>query len=223
MTKCGHASGLEFADWTPALVQHSIERSLKRLRCDYLDVVQLHSCDEQVLRTGDVIAALERARDAGKVRYLGFSGDGGRTLYAIECNAFDTVQISLSIADQEAIDLILPEAIEHDIGVIAKRPIANAAWLGDAYLQPYVRPYWQRLRRLRFDFLKETAGNAVDKALRFTLSTPGVHTAIVGTSNPSRWEQNARMVAKGSLPPAEYEAIRARWREIAPPDWVGLQ
>src|SRR5215471_8276746 len=42
LTKCGHASGLPFKDWTPALVEASVERSLKRLRTDYLDIVQLH-------------------------------------------------------------------------------------------------------------------------------------------------------------------------------------
>jgi aryl-alcohol dehydrogenase-like predicted oxidoreductase len=223
LTKCGHASGLEFADWSPELIRHSIERSLKRLRTDYLDVLQLHSCGEEILRRSDVITALQKARDAGKVRYTGYSGDGAGALYAVTCGAFDTLQVSLSIADQEAIDLVLPAAIERDIGIIAKRPIANAAWLGRALIQSYARPYRQRLGKLRFDFLKHRANESVGKALRFTLSTAGVHTAIVGTSKPSRWEQNAELASKGPLAPAEYEAIRARWHEIAPSDWVGLQ
>jgi aryl-alcohol dehydrogenase-like predicted oxidoreductase len=223
LTKCGHASGWEFADWSPELIQHSIERSLKRLRTDYLDVMQLHSCGEAILRQGDVIAALQKARDAGKVRCIGYSGDGAGALYAVTCRAFESLQISISIADQEAIDFVLPAAIDRDIGIIAKRPIANAAWLGGASVQSYVRPYRQRLHTLRFDFLKHSADESVGKALRFTLSTTGVHTAIVGTSKPSRWEQNAELADEGALPPAEYEAIRARWREIAPADWVGMQ
>src|SRR6202007_2945801 len=59
LTKCGHSSGLRFADWTPALIEPSIERSLKRLSTDYLDVVQLHSCDERELRRGELINALQ--------------------------------------------------------------------------------------------------------------------------------------------------------------------
>src|SRR5690606_11461444 len=51
-TKCGHASGLPYEDWTPELVGASIERSLRRLGTDYLDLVQLHSCSAKTLRRG---------------------------------------------------------------------------------------------------------------------------------------------------------------------------
>jgi len=57
--------------------------------------------------------------------------------------------------------------------------------------------------------------------LRFTLSVPGVHTAIVGTTKPERWQENAKLVEKGKLSDAEFGAIRERWEEIAPAGWVG--
>jgi len=225
LTKCGHASGLRFADWTPALVEASIDRSLRRLCSDYLDVIQLHSCDERELRRGELISALQRARDKGKVRYLGYSGDGAAALYAVRCGAFDTVQISVSIADQEAIDRVIPLLREHDIGVIAKRPIANAAWLGGSWwsLGLYSRPYRMRLRKLNYEFLSRDPKRAAARALRFTLSVPGVHTAIVGTTKASRWQQNAALVAEGPLARSEYNSIRARWHSVAKSDWVGLQ
>jgi aryl-alcohol dehydrogenase-like predicted oxidoreductase len=83
LTKCGHASGLPFADWTPDLIEASIDRSLKRLGTDYVDVIQLHSCGEWHLRQGDLIDALRRARDKGKVRFLGYSGIVRRRLRRI--------------------------------------------------------------------------------------------------------------------------------------------
>ena len=225
LTKCGHSSGLRFDDWTPPLVEASIDRSLKRLRTDHLDIVQLHSCDEQQLRHGELIAALQHARDKGKLRYIGYSGDGKAAQYAARCGAFDTIQISLSIADQEAIETVLPLARERDIGVIAKRPIANAAWLLGSWwsLGLYTRPYRTRLRKLNYDFLSRDPKEAVAPALRFTLSVPGVHTAIVGTTKPSRWQQNAALMAGGALPQSEYDWIRMRWRSIATSDWIGLQ
>jgi aryl-alcohol dehydrogenase-like predicted oxidoreductase len=221
LTKCGHAAGLDLPDWSPALIKESIKRSLKRLKTDYLDIIQLHTCTEQELRDGDLIEVLVRARDSGIVRHLGYSGDGVAALYAVQSGYFDTLQISVSVADQEALDLVLPEAIDHDVGVIAKRPIANAAWLTWGFLHAYARPYQERLRQLRYDFLRRGAQESVGIALRFTLSTPGVHTAIVGTAKASRWEQNAAQIAKGPLPRSEYEKIRSRWREIAKLEWTG--
>ena len=225
LTKCGHASGLPFADWTPALIEASIDRSLKRLRTDCIDIVQLHSCQERELRQGELIYVLQRARDRGKLRHLGYSGDGGAALYAVQCGAFDTVQISVSIADQDAVDAILPSLRQHDIGVIAKRPIANAAWLGGGWwsLGSYSRPYRARLRKLDYDFLSRDAKQAVGIALRFTLSVPGVHTAIVGTTKVSRWQENAALLTEGRLPQSEYDSIRARWRSVASSDWIGLE
>ena len=211
-TKCGHAAGIDLPDWDARLLEQSIERSLKRLRTDHLDLLQLHSCSEEVLRQGDVIEVLRRARDAGKTRYIGYSGDSRAALYAVECGAFDTLQTSVNIADQESLELTLPHARARGLGVIAKRPIANAVWKNDARPgDPYVQPYWDRLQKLDYQFLRGDMAHAVSTALRFTLSVPGVQTAIVGTEKPERWRQNAAKLSAGALDDAEFEAIRARW------------
>src|SRR5918997_353820 len=114
-TKCGHASGIDLPDWDARLLEQSIERSLKRLRTDHVDLLQLHSCAEEVLREGDVIEVLRRAREAGKTRYIGYSGDGRAALYAVECGAFDTLQTSVNIADQQGLVLFMPQARERNI------------------------------------------------------------------------------------------------------------
>src|SRR5579862_1028920 len=127
-TKCGHPEHYAKPDWRPESLLMTIQRSLQRLKTDRVDLVQLHSCSEADLRKGDVITALQEARTKGYTRYIGYSGDGQAARYAIECGAFDTLQTSVSIADQEALDLTLPLAHERHMGVIAKRPIANAVW-----------------------------------------------------------------------------------------------
>lgn len=219
-TKCGHSSGLPGEDWDPKMLRASIDRSLERLGTDRVDLVQLHSCDEAKLRQGDVIAVLQEARDAGKTRLIGYSGDREAARYAVECGAFDTLQTSVSIADQQPITLTLPLALEKGMGVIAKRPIANAAWTKEEMPESeYAYPYFQRLQTLAYDFLR--GPDAVSVALRFTLAQPGVATAIVGTQNPARWLSNARLLDAGPLPPAQVEAIRARWNEVAGADWAG--
>ena len=108
------------------------------------------------------------------------------------------------------------------MGVIAKRPIANAAWrYAERPEIAYHRPYWDRLQKLEFDFLRADPQRAAAVALRFTLGVPGVHTAIVGTTKPGRWRENAALLEAGPLPEAQVEAIRARWRVVADPTWVG--
>jgi aryl-alcohol dehydrogenase-like predicted oxidoreductase len=221
-TKCGHPVDPNTADWRPDSLLQSIERSLKRLKTDRVDLVQLHSCGLGELQNGDVIASLLRARERGYTRYIGYSGDGEAARFAIECGAFDALQTSLSIADQEAIGLTMPLARERQMGVIVKRPIANAVWRhAQKPENAYFHSYWERMRKLAYDFIKDDAKDAVSIALRFTLGIPGVHTAIVGSSKPGRWRENAALLDAGPLAPERFQAIRARWREAAEAGWVG--
>jgi aryl-alcohol dehydrogenase-like predicted oxidoreductase len=195
LTKCGHESGWSYADWRPESLLRSIQRSLKRLKTDHLDLIQLHSCSEAELRKGAVIDTLKRARERGYI----------------------------NLADQEALDLSLPLAEKSDIGVIAKRPVANVAWQnGDRPpADTYGRPYWERLQKLKYELLQGRLKRTVANALRFTVSVPGVHTAIVGTTKPGRFTENGAAVSAGPLPKELFEEIRARWREVAQPTWVG--
>jgi aryl-alcohol dehydrogenase-like predicted oxidoreductase len=113
-------------------------------------------------------------------------------------------------------------AIARQMGVIAKRPLANVAWRYERKpAEPYYQTYWSRLKTLDYPFLKAASETAAGTALRFTLSVPGVHTAIVGTTRPERWQENAALLQAGGLSPREFEQIRARWREVAERSWDG--
>ena len=114
------------------------------------------------------------------------------------------------------------------MGVIAKRGIANAAWRYDSEPEVgYHKEYWRRLRKLDYDFCRSERrddtgpSGAASIALRFTLSLPGVHTTVVGTTNPQRFAQNAALLEAGPLPQEQIDAIRKRWAEVAEADWVG--
>jgi aryl-alcohol dehydrogenase-like predicted oxidoreductase len=222
-TKCGHPHGMESgANWSKASILESAERSLQRLKTDRLDLLQLHSCSEAELRKGEVIDALQTAREKGYTRYIGYSGDSRAAHFAVQSGAFDTLQTSINIADQESIDLTLPLAREKQMGVIAKRPIANAAWkTGHRPIDSYHHEYFERLRKLNYDFLRGDIKRSVSIALRFTLSVPGVHTAIVGTKKTERWRENALLLKAGPLNKNEFQEIRERWEECAPRTWIG--
>ncbi len=109
-----------------------------------------------------------------------------------------------------------------ELSVVAKRPIANVAWrTRERPESPYVHVYWERLRKLGYEFLGVSLPEAVSTALRFTLGAPGVHTAIVGTARPGRWSENSASLEEGPLSAELSESIRSRWHETARDTWIG--
>jgi len=222
ITKCGALDGFTRSDWSVKGILETIETSLRNLKTDYLDIAQLHSCSSEILRRGEVVEALQRAQEKGYTRFVGYSGDNEDAKTAIEMNVFDSLQTSVSIADQSPIDGNIALAAEKGLGIIAKRPIANAVWRHDSKpSESYHHEYWDRIQKLKFDFLEKSLEEATATALRFTLSIPGVSVAIVGTTKPQRWQENARFVAEGNLSDEEFQTIRERWYEVGGDDWVG--
>jgi aryl-alcohol dehydrogenase-like predicted oxidoreductase len=223
VTKCGAVDGFTRSDWSTKGVLATIEESLRLLKTDYLDVAQLHSCDAETLRRGEAIEGLQRAQERGYTRFIGYSGDNEDAKFAIEMNVFDTLQTSVNIADQTPIETNIALATSKNMGVIAKRPVANAVWRHtEKPKDSYHHAYWDRIQKLQFDFVnKQDLTNSIGTSLRFTLSIPGVHTAIVGTTKPGRWQENAEQARRGALDAKEYQAIRERWQEIADDSWNG--
>ncbi len=220
LSKCGALDGFTRTDWSKKGILETIENSLRNLKTDHLDIAQLHSCSAEILRQGDCIEGLQRAREKGYTRFIGYSGDNDDAKTAIEMDVFDSLQTSVSIADQAAIDSNIKLAKEKNLGIIAKRPIANAVWRHDSKpSESYHHEYWDRIQKLQYDFLSKNLEESIAVALRFTMTIPGVDTMIVGTTKPGRWSENARYIAEGNLSNEEYEAIRDRWREVGGGDW----
>lgn len=222
-TKTGHPVGYSNEKWDSQSIVETLERSLSRMKTDHVDLLQLHSCSKDILEKGECIDVLEELKRQGKTRFIGYSGDSDAALHAVNTGRFDTLQISVSIADQESIERVLPVALEKNMGVIAKRPLGNVAWVhATKPTNWYHQEYWARFQHLDYDFLKGDKDQAIEHALKFTLSAPGVHTAIVGTSKPGRWTANAALLARGThLAPADYEKIRAHWKTHSKPSWIG--
>jgi aryl-alcohol dehydrogenase-like predicted oxidoreductase len=233
VSKCGHqGEGLSGAEWSPALITQTVERALKRLRTDHLDVMLLHTCPLPVLEQGDAIAALAKARQAGKIRFLGYSGDNEAAVFAAGLPEVDVLEMSVNVCDQANLETALPKARERNLAVLAKRPIANAAWKSS---QPglyagYAQPYAERLRTMHLaphelGFDSATAAMWPEIALRFTLAQPGVHVAIIGTTNPDNARANLEAADQGPLPAAAVERIRSAFKAAsakAAAPWRGL-
>jgi len=220
-TKCGHAHGLVGENWDPKTIVAGIDRSLQRLNVDHVDLIQLHSCPLDLLKQGHVIEVLEKARDAGKTRFIGLSADGNAAAYGIGTGRFDVLQTSFSIADQEFLKTNAALAAQNDMGVIAKRPLANSAWRhAERPADPWLHAYWDRIHELAYPFLAEGGEQAFATALRFTLHPTEISTAIVGTTKLDHLARNVRAIGEGPLAGEEFNAIRQRWSECGD-QWPG--
>ncbi len=115
-----------------------------------------------------------------------------------------------------------------DMGVIIKRPICNAVF---RYTEKpefgYYHEYWRRMGILEYPFMHGEArmdpgaDGAAGVMLRFAAMVDGVHTLVVGTTSPGRWESNNALLGAGRLAQERFEAIRERWGRVAEPSWVG--
>jgi aryl-alcohol dehydrogenase-like predicted oxidoreductase len=197
-------------DWTGTAVASGIDAALARLRTDVIDVVHLHSCPLDVLRNGGVVEPLLRAVVAGKVRVAAYSGDNAPLAWAASEGPFGSLQTSVNLYDQSALESAVPAAAVRGIGVIAKRALGNAPWRfasrpgGDE-----AEPYWDRMATMR---LPDFGLPPEELAIRFSAFAPGVATALVASRSAGHLRALAAAVAKGPLPEDVVMKIRAAFR-----------
>ena len=194
-TKCGHITGSYTGEaWTAKTIEDSIDRSLELMNTDYLDLVQLHSCSIDILKKGEVIEALVRARDSGKTRFIGYSGDNEDAVYAINTGVFDTLQTSFNLVEQHARSKLFEIAAANNMGVIAKRPIANGAWGPESSPSTYADEYFRRAKlMIEGGPISDATSDRIELALGFVLAHSAVNTAIVGTRNLRHLQSNISM------------------------------
>jgi aryl-alcohol dehydrogenase-like predicted oxidoreductase len=198
-------------DWTGPCITAGVDRALATLMTDRIDIAHLHSCPLDVLARGEVIEALARAVDAGKVRVAAYSGDNEALVWAIESGRFGVVQCSLSAVDQRALDHAIPLAQRRGVGVLAKRPLANGVW------RERTRPaatdrgaYRDRMQR------KDDSLDAA-QALAFVLAQP-VGAALVGTTSVAHLQS---MIDVAELAAGDVAKIRAAFQRCDD-GWDGI-
>jgi uncharacterized protein len=172
-----------------------LETSLRLLKTDYVDLWQMHAVQsrediEKILSPGGALEAFEAAKQAGKCRFIGFTGHYDPEVHAALLQAYDawdTVMMPIHAADHAYLsfeETALPVAIERGVGIQAMKIF------GKAYL----------LRSL----------NPTD-CLRYALSQPGVHVAICGAGTQGQMEDNIRVVQNfRRMPPDEVADVRQR-------------
>jgi len=219
VTKCGDytkmtfdpATGLstnhpdfkhQHLNFTAPVIKKNVEDSLKLLGVDYLDVLLIHTAYLESMRKGEVIDATIQAQKEGKVRYVGYSGDNAELLYSIQVPEFEVVELSLSITDMRNAMIPLKAIKERGMGIIVKRPIANAFWRGKDLYQTafgYSKEYRQRAKKMGLrpsDFgLPNNNAGWIELSLAFTMSFP-VDNLAIGTTRLDHMQQNIEVVSR---------------------------
>jgi aryl-alcohol dehydrogenase-like predicted oxidoreductase len=170
---------------TPAEVRASVEASLRRLRTDVVDIIQFHGgmyepADIGRMIDGGLVEELFRLREAGKVRYIGFTVEepwSGRPLVA--SGYFDTVQVKYNLIYQSAAHHLLDEAAALNVGVSVMRPMTSGVL---QFLAERIAPEWQG------------AHDIYQAALEFVLSDSRVHLANIGMRSVDEVAMNADFV-----------------------------
>jgi aryl-alcohol dehydrogenase-like predicted oxidoreductase len=183
-------------DWTYDCILAGVDRALKLMRTDHLDIAHLHSCPQDTLERSEVIDALDRCVSAGKIRVAAYSGDNEPLDWALASERFRGLMCSANVFDQHAIDRVVTPSGKRGIGLIAKRPIGNAPWLhANQPTGQYCEQYWLRMKAMGLDFGADWA----DTALRFTAFADGVASCIVGGKNIDHVRKNIASIARGPL------------------------
>lgn len=226
-SKCGCPLTIE-PDWDPPTVgaahdysathvRTGVEESLRRLRTDHLDLVQVHMSPARAQMEADgTIGELEQLRAEGKLRFIGMSGTLPNLPDQIAMGVFDVFQIPYSAVQDEHEPYIV-EAAQAGAGILIRGGTARGtasedkSWsveplsLGGA--KAPARDLWQAAG---IDEILPEGMSRHEFMLRFTLSHPALSSAIVGTSKLAHFKGNAEIAARGPLPAELYEEAKRR-------------
>jgi aryl-alcohol dehydrogenase-like predicted oxidoreductase len=201
-------------DYSPANVRADVEQSLRRLRTDRLDLVQVHmSPARATLEENRTVETLRELQAEGKVRFIGMSGILPDLPDHIAMGVFDVFQIPYSAVQRDCEDHIT-EAVDAGAGTFIRGGAARGAASEDKNWRvgPLSQDPGAGQRNWETSgiagLLSETGMSSMEFVLRFTLSHPGLSTTIVGTSNPAHLAGNIAIAERGPLPADLYEQAR---------------
>lgn len=209
-----------------AELRQSLERSLRELRTDVVDVFHLHGVGAEIYpHCRDVLVPeLLALRDEGALRHLAlserFGADPGHEMLplALADDCFDVVMVGFNLLNPSARDRVLPLTRERGVGVevmfAVRRALSHpdelrkvaAQLVEDGYVAGSALDPDDPLGFLVHD---GGAASVVDAAYRFVRHEPGCHVVLTGTGNPAHLEQNLASIGRPPLPPADLERLRA--------------
>jgi aryl-alcohol dehydrogenase-like predicted oxidoreductase len=202
------------------------EQSLKRLRVEVLDILQLHSGDLDQLERDDPWEALASLKRAGKIRHAGWSVQSFKEneqahLLDRHHELLDCIQMRYNLLEREAEQTLLPKARQYGLGVIVRTPLVFGLLTGkftrqstfgdDDHRRMNLSPekldgYLTRLEQLQPLFDRYPDQTMAQVSLRFCTSHPACHTSIPGGRTPQQVTDNCAASDLGPIPPEHLPA-----------------
>ncbi|HEY0370986.1 MAG TPA: aldo/keto reductase [Thermoanaerobaculia bacterium] len=193
-------------DFSRGHIHHAVDGSLKRLRTDYIDLLQLHNPTLDELRRDDIHEAMDRLQEVGKIRFWGVSISTVEEGIEIVNRGWGyALQVLYNVLNQAPAEELFPLAHKKGYGLIARVPLASGLLSGkyrpdtvfakDDVRQNFLTP--KRLEEVlpRVDEAKSiiggTARSLAEGSLRFVLANEYVSTVIPGAKNVHQVEMNA--------------------------------
>jgi aryl-alcohol dehydrogenase-like predicted oxidoreductase len=220
--------------YPPAHITEYVDKSLKNLGLETLDLIQLHTWNDNWAEDARIPAKLEELKTSGKVRATGISLNRWQPwngVKAVHAGFVDSVQVVYNIFDQNPLDELFPACREQNVAVIARVPFDEgsltgtlhpaAKWPAGDWRNTYFSPDNLRNTLERVEALKPLLQDGLtlpELALRFILSHPDVATVIPGMRKTRNVEANLAASDKGPLSGELLAALRPhRWdRKLTP-------
>lgn len=209
-TKCGCPPGGGEHVWTRENLFRGLHESLRRLKTDYVDIVQLHNAKTEDVDQGGLVDALEEMREQGKARWIGASAVLPSIETYVERGAFDEYQIPYSGLDRAHEDTI-SDAARSGAGTVIRGGVQQ----GEPGVSNRGRAErWTPFEAAGLDDLRGSGESRTAFMLRYTLAHPDLHTTIVGTQNMDHLRENVEVAQRGPLPPDTYAEAKRRLQAV---------
>lgn len=179
-----------------------IEESLRNMKTDYVDVLQLHNPTAEDVEECECIETLKDIQQRGWTRFIGCSSVIPHLSKHLTTDAYDVFQIPYSALEPDHHDIISQSA-EAGVGTIIRGGVAKGEPESKDAMDN--RKFsvggkrWDVFDEAGLDELRSEDESRTAFLLRFTMSHPDVHTIIVGTQNPVHLEENVSAASKGPL------------------------
>ncbi len=209
-------------NFAPDYIAFALERSLKRLRTDHVDLYQLHNPPAETMADPAAYEALEALKAEHKINAYGVSiHEPLEGQLCIESGKPDVLQIPFSLFRQEWIDELFAVARKANVGIIAREPLGNGFLAGTiapgARFPPGdIRSDWppgvvqaRSRAAARMGFLARPGRSPAQAALRFALAFPEVSVTIPGAKTVAQVEENLHAAESPPLTTDEVDRARA--------------